>query len=221
MDAGAETEPLEPSPDGRVRRRERNRVAIVDALAEILGEGDLEPTAERVAARAGVQVRTLFRHFPDMASLHAEIAGRLRAEVIPVLAAVPTAGDARLRLDRLVAARAATFERVGPFRRAGNVLRWRLAFVAEHHARIGRDLRRHLLTVLPELREVTPAALAALDAAISFESWDRLRTEQRLGVERAREAMAYAALAILERALGDRTDDEATRPRRRRGEVRS
>jgi AcrR family transcriptional regulator len=187
--------------DGRVRRRERNRAAIVAALGEILGDGNLEPTAEQVATRAGVQVRTLFRHFPDMASLHAELAGRLRAEVLPLFAAVPTAGDPAERVRRLVAARAAAFERILPFKRAGNALRWRLEFLQDHHERMVRDLRRHLLGVLPELRERAPAALAALELATSFEAWDRLRAEQRLKPERAREAMEYAALAVVATAL--------------------
>jgi AcrR family transcriptional regulator len=188
--------------DGRVRRRERNREAIVAALGAILEAGTLEPTAEQVAERAGVQARTLFRHFPDMASLHAELSSRLRAEVLPLFAAVPTTGDPALRVRRLVAARAAAFERIAPFKRAGNVLRWRLRFLQEHHARMVRDLRRHLATVLPELCEQAPA-LAALELVTSFEAWDRLRSEQRLGSERAREAMEYAALAVLVRALAD------------------
>ena len=39
-------------PDGRVQRSERRKAAIVDALLELLGEGELEPTAEQVAERA-------------------------------------------------------------------------------------------------------------------------------------------------------------------------
>lgn len=194
---GDEPLSLEAQRDGRVARRERNRAAIVAALGDILGSGNLEPTAEQVAARAGVQVRTLFRHFPDMASLHAELAGRIRAEVVPQLAAVPTTGDAAERVRRLVAARAVAFERILPFKRAGNAMRWRLEFLQDHHETMVRDLRRHLLLVLPELREHDGAALAAFELATSFEAWDRLRAEQHLKPERAREAMEFAALAVL------------------------
>ncbi len=196
--------------DGRIARRERNRAAIVAALGDILGSGNLEPTAEQVAARAGLQVRTLFRHFPDMASLHAELAGRMRAEVLPLFAAVPTTGDATERVRRLVAARAAAFERILPFKRAGNAMRWRLEFLQDNHERMVRDLRRHLLVVLPELRDRESAALAALELATSFEAWDRLRAEQRLRPDRARAAMEYAALAIL---ASMRSSTAAARPR--------
>lgn len=207
--SGPEALSAEALRDGRVARRERNRASIVTALGEILGAGNLEPTAEQVATRAGVQVRTLFRHFPDMASLHAELAGRLRAEVMPLFLAVPTDGAPAQRLRRLVAARAAAFERIAPFKRAGNALRWRLTFLQENHARMVRDLRQHLTLVLPELRQRAPDAFAALELVTSFESWDRLRAEQRLGPERARATMEYAATAILAAATfddqGDRT----------------
>jgi AcrR family transcriptional regulator len=183
--------------DGRVARRERNRAAILGALGEILGGGNLEPTAEQVATRAGVQTRTLFRHFPDMASLHAELAGRIRAEVVPLFAAVPSTGDAAERVRRLVAARAVAFERILPFKRAGNAMRWRLRFLQDHHESMVRDLRRHLLLVLPELRAHEGAAFAAFELATSLEAWDRLRAEQHLRPERAREAMEFAALAVL------------------------
>jgi AcrR family transcriptional regulator len=51
-----------------VQRGARNRAAIVAALLELVGEGELEPTAEQVAERACVGTRTVFRHFADMES---------------------------------------------------------------------------------------------------------------------------------------------------------
>ena len=40
--------------DGRTVRAERTRQALVDALLSLLDEGQLQPTAERIAVRAGV-----------------------------------------------------------------------------------------------------------------------------------------------------------------------
>ena len=39
-----------PSTDGRQRRSERSREAIVQALLELVGDGILQPTAQQVAA---------------------------------------------------------------------------------------------------------------------------------------------------------------------------
>lgn len=47
----------------RTRDPERTRQAILDALLTALGEGDLSPSARRLARRAGVSERSIFVHF--------------------------------------------------------------------------------------------------------------------------------------------------------------
>ena len=44
--------------DGRLQRSERSREAIVQALLSLVREGAPRPTAERVAEKAGVGIRT-------------------------------------------------------------------------------------------------------------------------------------------------------------------
>ena len=63
--------------DGRLRRSERSRELIADALYELLAEGDIEPSAQKVADRAGVGIRTVFRLFSDMDALYATVNARL------------------------------------------------------------------------------------------------------------------------------------------------
>src|SRR3954447_15843011 len=58
--------------DGRAARSVRTRRAIVDALRALHHEGDLRPTAPRVAERAGVSVRTVWQHFDDLEALLVE-----------------------------------------------------------------------------------------------------------------------------------------------------
>ena len=62
--------------DGRVRRRLRNRGAILDALLELYGEGHLRPSIRQVAARAGLTARSVHQHFRDLESLVAALAER-------------------------------------------------------------------------------------------------------------------------------------------------
>src|SRR3712207_1332765 len=57
--------------DGRAARSERTRRAIVAAHLELIDEGDLKPTGERIAERAGVSLRTLWTNFKDMETLFA------------------------------------------------------------------------------------------------------------------------------------------------------
>jgi AcrR family transcriptional regulator len=183
--------------DGRARRSQRSRAALVDAMYALVGEGVLQPTAPQVAARAGIGLRSVFRHFADMDSLYAEIYARVSARVVPLLAGGAPDGTLAERARALVARRAKLFEEIAPYKRAGLLQRWRSPFVAKHHADLVRRLRADLLRALPELREAPDDVVDALDVASSFESWDRLRVDQRLGRERAAAALERTVLALL------------------------
>lgn len=183
--------------DGRVRRGARNREAILEALLELIGEGRVQPTAEQVAERAGVQPRTVFRHFADMESLHTEVASRVRQQVLPFPHSDPEASLAE-RVEALVARRAAVFERITPYKLSANSQRWRYAFLQAEHDEMIRELRADLFAVLPELRQSEEGVQAAAELVTSFEAWHRLRTDQRLGSERAEAAVRLTLSRLLE-----------------------
>lgn len=191
--------------DGRARRSERSRRAIVDALFALVGEGVLRPTARQVAERAGVGIRSVFRHFDDVERLHAEMDARLRGETLPLLSAPIPAGDVEARARELVKRRVALFERIAPYKRAGNLQRWRSAFLQQNHRTLVRELRTSLRRWLPELAGAPPERLEALDLATSFEAWDRLRSEQRLGAARARSVLQEITLALVRDLPGRRS----------------
>lgn len=187
----------EPAIDGRMRRSQRSGHAIVEALLALVGEGIVEPTAQQVAERAGVGLRTVFRRFSDMESLFAEMDARLQAEALPILIGGRPSGTARARARMLVRQRCAFFERIGPFKRAGNLKRPRSTFLSSRHALLVRELRRDLLRWLPELKDHPAELVDALDLATSFEAWDRLRTEQRLSNARALATMQRIVDALV------------------------
>src|SRR5690606_12657488 len=91
--------------DGRLARSERSRAAIVDAMLELVGEGVPYPTAEQVAARARVGIRTVFRHFRDRESRFAAMSARSEEEVAPRFAPPPIEGPLEKRLREMVARR--------------------------------------------------------------------------------------------------------------------
>ena len=185
------------APDGRIVRRERNREAIIRAVVELVGEGVVEPTADLVAKRAGIQARTLFRHFDDMAQLHGEITAHVRAQVVPLLTAPDLELSLGERLRTVIHQRSQLFEAVSPYRRSQELRRHRLDFAQVEHQRTVRELRGHLFMWLPELRELAPEAMAAFELTTSQEAWMRLRDQQKLGANRARAATEFAARAIL------------------------
>jgi len=186
--------------DGRLRRSERSRELIADALYELLGEGDIEPSAQKVSDRAGVGIRTVFRLFSDMDALYATVNARLEFEVAPMLRASPPDGaTVHERAESLTGERVAVFERAGIYMRFTNRNRDRSEFLASHYRKLTLRLRERLLHWLPELRDAPPALIETLDQATSFEAWDRLRNDQRLSRPRAQAAMNFATESLLKR----------------------
>ncbi|MBW2422826.1 MAG: TetR/AcrR family transcriptional regulator [Deltaproteobacteria bacterium] len=191
MGASAET-----PQDGRIQRSARSREAIVHAMLELIAEGVLRPTAQQVALRADVGVRTVFRHFSDMESLFSAMSDRLREEARPLFVDAPQSGSRAARIEALVSRRMEIFALLGPFLRASAIQRWHSAVLQEEHERMIRTLRRDLQHWLPEHADAESDLADAIELLLSFESWDRLRTGQKLGPKRASQALRRAVLEL-------------------------
>ena len=190
--------------DGRAARSERTQAAVVDALLALTDEGDLRPTAARIALRAGVSLRTVFQHFQDMDLLYAIAAERQYQRMSSLLSPPPAEGPLDARIEAFVAHRARLLEAITPVRRAAllsepfsDVLATRLQAT---RLRAQRDVERAFATELlalavGERREV----VAALTLATAWPAWESLRAHQRLGVRQARGVMARMLRALLQR----------------------
>jgi AcrR family transcriptional regulator len=183
--------------DGRIRRGERSREAIVAALCELIESGVLQPTVQQIADRAGVAIRSVFRHFADTDALYVAMEGRLVEEALRLFGAAEREGDLAERVTGLVRLRASLFEKVGPYKRAANVQRWRSAFMQARHERMQRTLRTDLMLWLPELRGAAPDLIEAVDLATCFESWDRLRADRQVSLKVATAAVTRTVLALV------------------------
>ena len=197
--AGAVQEQL--PTDGRTLRSLRTREAIVDATIALLEDGDLRPTAPRVADRAGVSVRSVFQHFDDLETLHASVAERLVDRVAVLVLPVDPDLPLAERLDRFVHQRSQLLEAVTPIRRAADV---HGPFSKEITARLrdGQAFLRGELerTFEPELSAAGPArddVLDCLDTALSWATWEGLRNglgRSQQDAERVARRLAAAAL---------------------------
>lgn len=188
--------------DGRRARAERNRDAVVEAILDLLREGDPEPTAEAIAARSGVSVRSVFRHFDDIESLYAAAVDRHSERIAPLFEPPAAEGSLDVRIAALVARRSRLYEEMTPVRRAGERLRDTSPVIAERLDFARRVLRRQLEVLFaPELDPVTQGTrreiLDALELASSWRAWDLLRTQQRCSVARARAVVTRTVSALL------------------------
>ena len=183
--------------DGRRRRSIDSRARVVAAMLELVREGDVAPGSEKVAARAKVGLRTVFRHFKDLDSLYREMSGVIEAELAAALAMPLTATDWRARLVELIHKRGLVFEKIAPFTLASNVHRHQSAFLTAAHARIVSAGRRTLGEVTPPAVREDAELFEMLDLLLSFETWSRLRQEQGLSASRARDVIELAVRRMI------------------------
>src|SRR5260370_25161184 len=104
--------------DGRSARAERTRDAVVDALLALIHEGELRPTAARIAERAGVSLRSVFQHFDDMEALLASAGARHIDRIGELARPLPYDSPLERRVRALVDQRSRIFEFTTPVRRS-------------------------------------------------------------------------------------------------------
>jgi TetR/AcrR family transcriptional regulator of autoinduction and epiphytic fitness len=198
---GSATPRSAPVTDGRNARAERTRAALVDAMLTLLDGGDLKPTAERIAARAGVSERTLWQHFRDREALFQASALAQAERIGPLIEPLPAA-DAPLldRLDAFVMQRARVLERLTPVRRGALQLEASSETVAGWLRAVRAGAAAQVAEVFaPELsgRDDREELLAALVAASAWTTWESLRAHQGLSTERAAATLQRTLAALL------------------------
>ncbi len=186
--------------DGRRRRGQNNRARIVTAMLEIIRTGDMSPSADQVAARADVGLRTVFRHFKDMDSLYSEMSIAIEDELRAVVVTPFRSTDWKDRVIELVDRRAFAFEKIAPFKHASEAYRHRSRFLDQDSGKLVMVLRQILVGELRPPLVDDPLKVETLDLLLSFEAWSRLRREQGLSIEQASEVLRAAVRRILDEA---------------------
>jgi TetR/AcrR family transcriptional regulator, regulator of autoinduction and epiphytic fitness len=186
-----------PRADGRTARSERTRNAIVDAHVQLIQEGDLRPTADRIAKLAGVSLRALWSHFADMEALFAASGGRIleRRDA----AHEPISPDLPLdrRIDAYCHQRARLLEQIAPAAKAA-------ALKEPFSPALQRFRRTHVERVREEVRVLFAAELAgdaellaALTAVSMWATWGTWRDAMGLDPDAARAALVRTVTALL------------------------
>lgn len=176
-------------PDGRRLRSERSRQAILDAALALLEEGTLVPSAQRVSDRAGLGIRSFFRHFPDMATLFAAIDEQSRESVEALFMGGDRDGTLEERILHAVERHAEGFENQKYSIKSTAAQSWRYESLRKNYARYQRGLHKDLDDWLPELKSLTRVKREAVDAVASAEMWLRLREQQGLSKKHAIEVI--------------------------------
>lgn len=184
--------------DGRRKRSERSRAAIITATLNLIDNGNFAPTARQISEEAGIGLRSFFRHFDDMEALMDTIDQHMRGYYEPLFVRPFKDGTLEERVEDIVIDRSEAYERLKKIMMTSQAQLWRSEVVQKNYARNQKGLRKHLEKWLPELKSQNPANREAAHAAASFENWHRLRQHQKLNISDARMAMMVAIKSLLD-----------------------
>lgn len=186
--------------DGRTARKDRNMVAVLDAVLELFIKGDLIPSPEAIAQRSGVSLRSVYRYLAASKDLvHAAIERHL--ERVGPLFALDAVGEGPLatRVEDFVAARLRLYRAIAPMARAAQArTRMRATPASEIikaslNARRGMlrvQLSRHFATELAMFGSRAEAILAAADALTQIETIDWYLVDGGYTLTETRDALA-------------------------------
>jgi AcrR family transcriptional regulator len=203
--------------DGRRARGERTRLKVIEALLDLVDEGTVRPTAQEVATRAGVALRTVYHHFEDVEALRRlalDLQMRRHAEI---LKPIDTGGDLAERIEVIANQCRRLFEALTPIRRATMFDEQSSPEMAEGIAFCTRTRRDHVIgTFAPELRrsgDGMRVVTDAVDLVTSWPTWEYLRAS--LG--RSPAAATRVMVASLKSLLSDQDRGAASTNEPRQG----
>lgn len=188
--------------DGRAARSHRARLALADALLDLLNEGVERPTAVQIAEHAGVSLRLVFHHFDDLEAIHAS-AGDLQLERVRALnKPVDPTLPFEERLAAFLRIRARVFEYLSPVRRASLRLETSSVEISRRLRQAHQLARDHTLHAFAGEIAATPPGqraevVTALDSITSWELWEFLRSRSELSVKQASRIVERMVRALL------------------------
>ena len=190
-----------PHPDGRRERSRSSRRRIIEAMMDLVAGGDIDPSAAKVAEKAGVGLRTVFRHFDDKEAIYREIDELLWAAYGQTFEAPFSSGKWQEQLFELIERRALIYEEIAPFRIASSLQRYRSPILMERYRFMLGKERESLHRILPQaVLDDEPRARAIL-LAVSFDSWRLFRQDEEMSNAKTIEVLQQLLRDLLEQLL--------------------
>lgn len=166
-------------------------------MLDLVRQGDVQPSAARVADAAGVGLRTVFRHFTDMDLLYREMSQAIEAQVLPVALRPLVSQGWRDQVRELARRRIDIFELILPYRISASLKRYQSAYLMHDYQRMLALERSAVELLLPPSLLADPVRTNALQVALSFQCWRLLRHDQQLPLDAARAVMLHLVDAVL------------------------
>jgi TetR/AcrR family transcriptional regulator of autoinduction and epiphytic fitness len=193
---------------------------VVRALLGLISEGDLRPTAGRIAERAGISLRSVYVHFDDLDDLFLAAAREQRGRVVALVRKLPSTGPFEARLEAFVDQRARVLEAIAPVAKATALqepFSPALAAASTSARQLGRaELEEVFAAELANLDATTRHhALDACDALTTSDTWDTFRVRRGLPPHAAAATLSAALRVLLRPPATTTTHQRARRWRTR------
>ena len=161
-------------------RRTRNRDAVLDAVVDSFEDGDIDPSVDAIAARAGVSNRSIYRYFADRDDLMRVAVGYAVQKIVPAMA-LDDAGEGSFddRVDRFVDHRLTLHRRLVPVMRAAKIASVTAPYI-DQELEVGRRILKqtiltHFAEELDPLQpDVRTRAVVAAEVAFQFDAFEFL-----------------------------------------------
>ncbi len=183
--------------DGRARRSARTRESLVAATMATVASGE-DPTPERIAGRAGVSERTIFRLFGDLPGLWEAVRAQMGSDLARLLQIGPFEGNVQQRTRELIRRRITVFDAIAPYRGWVDAREALYPPIRQGRDALDRILRAQAAEALaPELAANAASVAPAIDSLLSYESWKYLRTTRSLGPRQVANLLEAAVLRLV------------------------
>jgi len=185
-------------PDGRRQRSERSRAKIIEAMWALMLDGNMDPSAADIAEKAGVGLRSVFRHFEDMDAIHRELVLLAEADVTPLMMKPYEAQDWKDQILELATRTAELWDRIRVPHTVSEIRRFKSDILMD-------DYKRSRMKELSSVKAVLPAdlpdyetLLLSLDSVLCFSTVRRLREDRNLSLSKTKEIMRFMVQTVID-----------------------
>jgi TetR/AcrR family transcriptional regulator, regulator of autoinduction and epiphytic fitness len=195
--------PMQTAVDGRSARRERNRLAVVEAVLGLMEEGSLNPSVGEITEKSGVSQRSVFRYFDGLEDLRRTVIQHHFSRVEELLDEDGTKdGPLEERIRRFVSTRLKLYEVVANPTRVARTKAPYAPLLAEELSRFRSMLTEQIRsTFASELKAMTSAeaqdVTVLIASIVSFDSWEQMLTVHNRSATQIRRAWTRGLSALL------------------------
>jgi AcrR family transcriptional regulator len=188
-----------PSSDGRRARSQASRSKIIQAMMDLIESGDMNPSTANVAKKAGVGLRSLFRHFEDKDAIYREVDAILVKAYRPIIEAPYSSDNWRERLMETIERRCEVSEAIAPYRISTTAARRRSKFLKENFQQLYDTEKARLNSILPRQLHTDTALGRTILVAMSFDTWRMLREDEHLSASATVDAVKQMVGEVIAR----------------------